>query len=278
MTDRWFRPTRPVMFSAPEVSGLSVGAQADLGELVDVWRRCQPDNVMRTEYLLGRVRPDNLNIAVPEDLVDRLGVVTEWPAKAVQALADRCQWDSVVSDEGTAPPALTAALRANKFSQELAATVTSAMTHGVAFLVATPWRGSVSVSGRSAVWAAALWDRVERRVRAGVTIDDIDDAGAPTQLTLFEPFETVRVVRGMGGWFVAAVARTKVSRPMMVALPFGATLDHPFEADPRGAVDHAAGDADDSAGGDFAGAVHGAGHGGPRRGPGRDGCAEEVVP
>lgn len=215
----------PATVPAPHPAGLAPGAQDDLDALVRVWQLRQPANTLRTEYLLGRVRPDNLGIAVPDDIVDRVGVVSEWPSRAVAALADRCRWDGVA---GPGADELAPALERGRFGSELARTITSALTHGVAFMVAVPRAGGVEILGRSAVWASGLWDRTARRLSAGLTVDEIDDAGVPLVMTLFEPGETVRLVRGRAGWVVAAVHRSGLDRPLMVALPHAPTLDHPL--------------------------------------------------
>lgn len=227
--EQWTAPTR---VPTPHPAGLAPGAQSDLEDLTAVWCRRQPANTLRTQYLRGLVRPDNLGIAVPEDLVDRIGVVSEWPARAVQALADRCTWETVVPADPSVDPALTDALGSildrNRFASEVQSTVTSALTHGVAFLVAAPGPDGPELYGRSAVWASALWDRPRRRLRAGVTVDDVDGAGVPTRMTLFEPGETVRLERTARGWAVTDVYRSALDRPLMVALPFAPTLDNPL--------------------------------------------------
>lgn len=221
----------PVRVPVPHPAGLAPGAQDDLAALVAVWSRRQPGNVTRTRYLMGDVRPDNLGIAVPEDMVDRIGVVSEWPAKAVDALAARCTWDAVApvstADE-PAHEALAPILDRSRFGSELTRTVTSSLTHGVAFLIAVPGPDGPELYGRSAMWASALWDRSTRRLSAGLTVDDVDEAGMPTVMTLFEPGETVRLVRPSGVWAVEAVHRSGLDRPLMVALPYAASLDRPL--------------------------------------------------
>ena len=66
--------------------------QAALAQLVELWRVKQPRNRLRQAYLDGVVRPDNLNISVPDDMVDQLGAVIGWPRKVVFGLSDLLIW------------------------------------------------------------------------------------------------------------------------------------------------------------------------------------------
>ena len=86
MSAKKFMLATPVQFSAPAVPGLTPAEQAALAQLVELWRTKQPRNRLRQAYLDGVVRPDNLNISVPDDMVDQLGAVIGWPRKVVFGL------------------------------------------------------------------------------------------------------------------------------------------------------------------------------------------------
>ena len=75
MTAKKFMIATPVAFPTPNVLGLTGPELEALGQLIELWRVKQPRNRLRQAYLDGIVRPDNLNIAVPDDMVEQLGAV-----------------------------------------------------------------------------------------------------------------------------------------------------------------------------------------------------------
>lgn len=226
--------SHPVLFTAPRVPGLPAGEQGLLDKLVELWRIKQPRNTLRQRYADGKIRPDNLGVAVPDDLVDLIGVVVGWPAKAVTALADRISWDGVDQSPGGADPyGLDDLLEDNSFGVEIGQTIVSALTQSVAFLTICPGdtasgEPDVVVAGRSAQWGAALWDRTRRRLSAGLTVDDVDDLGAPTSMTLYTPDEIVHLATAGAGWYPEAVIGHRLGRVPMEALPYEPTLDRPM--------------------------------------------------
>ena len=225
----------PVSFSAPAVPGLTPAEQAALAQLVDLWRVKQPRNRLRQAYLDGVVRPDNLNISVPDDMVDQLGAVIGWPRKVVFGLSDLLIWDGVTSSTGSDNPfEIDDLLASTGFELEIAQTIPSSLTHSVAFLtlrkgVEAAGEPPVIIQGHSADWAAGLWDRVRRRLSYGLTIDDIDDAGRPTRFTLYTADSTYVVeVNAASAWRIIHAELHGMGAPMMEALPFEPSLDRPL--------------------------------------------------
>ena len=85
------------------------------------------------------------------------------------------------------------------------------------------------IQGHSADWATGLWDRVRRRLSYGLTIDDVDDAGRPTRMTLYTVDSTyVLVPFPAGHWEVVHAELHGIGAPMMEALPFEPSLDRPM--------------------------------------------------
>lgn len=235
MSAKKFMLATPVSFSAPAVPGLTPAEQAALAQLVELWRTKQPRNRLRQAYLDGVVRPDNLNISVPDDMVDQLGAVIGWPRKVVFGLSDLLIWDGVTSSTGSDNPfEIDDLLAATGFELEIAQTIPSSLTHSVAFLtlrkgVETAGEPPVIIQGHSADWAAGLWDRVRRRLSYGLTIDDIDDAGRPTRLTLYTPDSTYIVeLNTASAWRIIHAELHGMGAPMMEALPFEPSLDRPL--------------------------------------------------
>lgn len=225
----------PVSFSAPAVPGLTPAEQAALAQLVELWRVKQPRNRLRQAYLDGVVRPDNLNISVPDDMVDQLGAVIGWPRKVVFGLSDLLIWDGVTSSTGSDNPfEIDDLLASTGFELEIAQTIPSSLTHSVAFLtlrkgIEAAGEPPVIIQGHSADWAAGLWDRVRRRLSYGLTIDDIDDAGRPTRFTLYTADSTYVVeLNTASAWRIVHAELHGMGAPMMEALPFEPSLDRPL--------------------------------------------------
>lgn len=235
MSAKKFMLVTPVSFSAPAVPGLTPAEQAALAQLVELWRTKQPRNRLRQAYLDGVVRPDNLNIAVPDDMVDQLGAVIGWPRKVVFGLSDLLIWDGVTAANGHDNPfEIDDLLASTGFELEIAQTIPSSLTHSVAFLtlrkgVEAAGEPPVIIQGHSADWAAGLWDRVRRRLSYGLTIDDIDDAGRPTRFTLYTADSTYIVeLNAASAWRIVHAELHGMGAPMMEALPFEPSLDRPL--------------------------------------------------
>lgn len=225
----------PVSFSAPVVPGLTPSEQAALSQLVELWRVKQPRNRLRQAYLDGVVRPDNLNISVPDEMVDQLGAVIGWPRKVVFGLSDLLIWDGVTSSTGSDNPfEIDDLLASTGFELEIAQTIPSSLTHSVAFLtlrkgVEAAGEPPVIIQGHSADWASGLWDRVRRRLSYGLTIDDIDDAGRPTRFTLYTVDSTYIVEQqATSAWTIVHAELHGLGAAMMEALPFEPSLDRPL--------------------------------------------------
>jgi hypothetical protein len=230
-----FMLATPVSFSAPVVPGLTPAEQAALSQLVELWRVKQPRNRLRQAYLDGVVRPDNLNISVPDEMVDQLGAVIGWPRKVVFGLSDLLIWDGVTSSTGSDNPfEIDDLLASTGFELEIAQTIPSSLTHSVAFLtlrkgIEAAGEPPVIIQGHSADWAAGLWDRVRRRLSYGLTIDDIDDSGRPTRFTLYTVDSTYIVEQqATSAWTIVHAELHGLGAAMMEALPFEPSLDRPL--------------------------------------------------
>ena len=235
MSAKKFMLATPVSFSAPVVPGLTPAEQAALSQLVELWRVKQPRNRLRQAYLDGVVRPDNLNISVPDEMVDQLGAVIGWPRKVVFGLSDLLIWDGVTSSTGSDNPfEIDDLLASTGFELEIAQTIPSSLTHSVAFLtlrkgIEAAGEPPVIIQGHSADWAAGLWDRVRRRLSYGLTIDDIDDSGRPTRFTLYTVDSTYIVEQqATSAWTIVHAELHGLGAAMMEALPFEPSLDRPL--------------------------------------------------
>ena len=68
-------------------------------ELMNLWRKKRPRNLLREKYYLGHVRVKDLGIAMPKSLARKIDPRIDWPKKAVHALADRSVFDGFTTDD-----------------------------------------------------------------------------------------------------------------------------------------------------------------------------------
>lgn len=220
-------------FTAPDlVYGLSEYADSMLKRLVSVWNSKRARNYLRAAYVDGKHRLEHIGFSIPPQMKD-IEEVVGWPAKAVNAHAERCMFDGFVSPAAADDPfELNSILVDNRFDIELPHAIRSSMTHSVAFLTVSfgdvlSGEPRLLVMPHSAQWSAGLWDFRTRSLKAGLAVNDVDDIGNPTRLTLYLPHEAVIITHGKG-WYVERVWAHKLGRVPMEALPYRPDIDRPF--------------------------------------------------
>ena len=214
------------------VEGLTDDEKFTLNELWRVWTLKLRRNILRTAYYDQRNVLKDLGIAIPPHLTD-LEMVLGWPAKAVDVLARRCKLDGfVVPGDEEDSYGIKALWRENDMHMELPQTLTSALVHSCAFLTVT--RGDTSagepdvlISSQSALYGSGIWDARRRRLKAALTITDMDEIGRVTGWALFMPQMTVQAVWDENRWVVSRFAHALDRLPVEV-LPYKPRLDRPF--------------------------------------------------
>ena len=142
---------------------------------------------------------------VPEQYY-RLGLVLGWAAKGVDALARRCNLDGLVWPDGDLDSLGYRELwDGNRLDAEVPQGITSSLTHGLAFVVAS--RGGAGEPGGlihfySASNATGVRSARTRRLENLLVINDRNGEGAPSALTLYLPNETITAVKDSSGWEV----------------------------------------------------------------------------
>ena len=214
------------------INGLTDDEKAHLTELWRVWTLRLRRNVLRTQYYDQHNVLKDLGIAIPPHLTE-LELVLGWPAKAVDVLARRCRLDGfVVPGDENDVFGVSELWRGNDMHIELPQTLTSALVHSCAFLTVT--RGDVSagepevlISSQSALYGSGIWDSRRRRLKAALTITDMDEIGRVTGWALFMPQMTIRALFENGAWGISRFGHTLDRLPVEV-LPYKPRLDRPF--------------------------------------------------
>jgi hypothetical protein len=226
-----------------EFKSNAVGKEEELAvnELLEVWRRKLPRNVLRGRYYDGKVSVKNLGVTLPPSLASFADVHIGWGAKAVDALAVRSRFDGFVYEGGMDDP-LADALLANNFHDLYRQATTSELISSCSFLTVSAGADGepdVILNAYAASQAAAAWNAREKRIGSGLVITEFDhgkrkDAegnalakGAPTGLILYTDACTVECRRAGGKWDVNVVEH-RFGRPLMEALVYNPKLTKPF--------------------------------------------------
>ena len=192
----------------------------------------QPRNMLKSMYFDGKAPLKDLGISIPPQL-SRMNVVLGWPALSVRALAARNIWDGFVHpDQPNDPFELSDILDLNRFDLELPQAIHSAYKHSCAFVTTTlgdeqSGEPPVVVMAREAVWTTALWDRVRRRVSAGLAVTAADEFERATAFTVYLPDAVLQVER-VGNAFVADRLPNPLGEPLIEPIPYDPQLDRPF--------------------------------------------------
>ena len=218
--------------STGPVAGLSDEERYVLSELWKVWTMRLRRNMLRTQYYDQHNVLKDLGIAIPPHLTS-LELVLGWPAKSVDVLARRCRLDGfVVPGVDDDPFGVQELWRSNDMHIELPQTLTSTLVHSCSFVTVT--RGDTTVgepevllSTQSALYASGIWDARRRRLKAALTITDMDEIGRVTAWALFMPQMTVTARFLDGRWELDRFAHTLDRLPVEV-IPYKPRLDRPF--------------------------------------------------
>lgn len=162
----------------------------------------------------------------------RLGLVLGWTAKAVDALARRCNLDGLVWADGDLDSLGYRELwDGNHLGSETDQGVTSSLIHACSFVVASlgdtdAGEPRALVHFADASDATGEWDTRRRRLDSMVWVNDRDDKGAPSALTLYLDNRTVTGWREEGVWY-SEVSEHTFGVPA-APLPYKPRLKRPF--------------------------------------------------
>lgn len=216
-----------------KAAGLSAEDAATLRDLLKVWEGKKTRNLLREAYYRMHRRPMELGISVPPHL-RALEQTIGWPAKAVDSLAARSQFDGFVSTDEEVSERLQALCASTSLKRKYRRLLKSELVHSCSFATVTAdGGGRPVVSAYPATAAAALWDRPADRIRAGMVIVDAqpDFAGGapkPRAIDLFTDENVVRLSRAAGGRWRAEYMPHGMGRCLMVPLAYDADLERPF--------------------------------------------------
>lgn len=210
--------------------GLAPSDASLVRELLEVWRARRPRNLLRSRYYEMHQRPRELGISVPPNL-RTLEQVVGWPAKAVDALVARSQFDGFVSDDPDVEAELRRIVSTNGLRRSYRKAALSECKHSCSFATVLAGDEGPVVRFFPATAASAVWDWGRNRIRAGLVVADYDRGAGhrrlPTLVDVFTDEAVIEVSRGSDGW-VAEYMPHSMGRCLMEPLAYSATLERPF--------------------------------------------------
>jgi hypothetical protein len=201
--------------------------------LFEVWARKYPRNVIRSRYrdMKVRVKPTG---NMPAEAIARVEAVSEWPEKAVTALAERSVFEGFVTPGDDQDPFdLRGILRANRFDLELPQAIDSTYTHSCSFITTAlgdvqSGEPEVLVMAREATWSAARWDSRRRLVRDMLAVTETDGDGQPSAMDVFLPDVVLSLTRRPSGAWVADRRTNALGEVLAEPLVYEPSLTRPF--------------------------------------------------
>lgn len=199
--------------------------------LMELYQRKLVRNVLRDRYYEMHAKPRDLGISVPPNL-RRLEQVVGWPAKAVDALANRSQFDGFVCPDEEVTAQLQDIVAANNLKRRYRKAVKSELKHSVSFLTVTAREdGSPMIGAYPATAASALWSDALDRIECGLVVVDRDRTARgrsrPTWVNVFTD-EAVIAIRFDGVEWRAEYIEHGMGRCLMEPMAHEATLERPF--------------------------------------------------
>lgn len=194
------------MFEKVSLPGVSDAENETLNRLLKSLDDKSRRNLLRASYYDGRRAIRQVGSVIPPQYY-RLGLVLGWSAKAVDALARRCNLDGFVWPDGDLDSLGSRELwDANYFGSEVSAGISSALIHGVSFAVNTLGDDDEPASlihFKDALSATGDWNIRRRSMDNLVSVTSWDGEGRPTSLALYLDGVTIWADRrGGGAWTV----------------------------------------------------------------------------
>lgn len=191
------------------VPDLAHDDQKALDGLVVQWRAKRPRNNMRAAlYDMKNSERHLMSPQIPA-VIRRRRFVLGWSAMAVDKLNRRCNIDDFYDANGAdlGSLGLPEFVKENRLTSEVSQAGVSSLIHAVSWLVTTQGdteagEPEVLMLARDSTSATGFWDVRKRGVRSFLSINELDDDGEPTAMTMYLYNRNVIMTKKGGGWKV----------------------------------------------------------------------------
>lgn len=220
-------------FSVGRVAGLSDSERDLVDDLLQRLSRKTVRNRLRTKYYDAKQTVRHLGISVPPQL-ESIETVLGWPAKSVDDLEQRIDFDGFVLRDGSWDDfGLDVIWDDNRLALEASQAHASALKYSVSFVAVLAGEApgpAVVVRPLSALSTIATWDSVRRRVKDALTVTGSDDLGGVSEFILFTDESVVTCAKADGRWRVTERTEHILGRSPVAVLPFKPDMESPFGA------------------------------------------------
>lgn len=203
-------------------------------KLVAIWRQKLTRNQLRDRYYLSHVKTKDLGVAIAPEMRGKIKARIDWPAKAVDYLAARSQFDGFTTSDSMRTQELMQIAQANHLKLLYRKAVISELKHCCAALTVTAGDNGPVISAYPMTACALMWDDALKEVKAGLVVAESKKAPGsnvrkPTMYKLFtrDALVTIRCV-GMGQVWIANYAYHSMGRPLIEPMAYRPTLERPF--------------------------------------------------
>lgn len=201
-------------------------------KLVAIWRQKLPGNQRRDRYYLGHVKTKDLGIAISPEMRGKIRSRIDWPAKAVDYLAARSQFDGFTTSDDARTDDLLRISQANNLKSLYRKAVVCELKHCCSALTVTNSDNGPVISAYPMTACALMWDDAQKEIKAGLVIAESKKTPGsktkiPTVLKLFTREALVVITKTRQGW-VAEYQPHSMGRPLIEPMAYRPTLERPF--------------------------------------------------
>lgn len=211
-------------------SGLTQEDSKTILQLIKVWQDKLPRNELRHRYYTMHQKAESLGIAIPPKL-EKLEQVCGWPAKTVDILANRSQFDGFVSEDDEISSALSTIVSLNKLKRGYRKACKNQLELCCAFITCTDGGGNKPIIRTyPAMAASAIWNQATNAIKAGLVIVDhteINGQSHPSWIDVFTE-DSVITCKLQGNRWIADYHPHSMGRCLMEAMPYEADDGRPF--------------------------------------------------
>lgn len=211
---------------------LSTGDQNTFDTLWNKFLSKLTRNRLRSIYYDTKNPLKDLGISIPPQL-QKVETALGWPAKGVNVLGRRCNFDDfVVPGQAQDPFGLAKIQAENGLDVLIPQGITSALVHATAFIATT--HGDVQ-SGepeilqtvRSALSGTGIWDARRRGLSSFLAVVDSDENDLPTHFIMYVPGRVLTMIKQGQSWRVFE-QRNRLNKIPVEPLVYQPELERPF--------------------------------------------------
>lgn len=208
-------------------------AQNTFDALVNQWTQKISRNRLRSLYFDTKNPLKDLGISIPPQLT-QIETALGWPAKGVNVLSRRCNFDGFVIPGGALDPfGLSQVMVENSMDSLIPQGITAALVHSTAFITTT--RGDVQ-SGepdvlqtvRSALSGTGIWDQRRRGLSSFLSVISADEFSIPNGFIMYLPERVLTMLKSDGGLWRVFEQTNPLGRVPVEPLVYQPELERPF--------------------------------------------------